>query len=270
MTEANGANGIRVPVAARSAARLDAVRIPKTAEVVASALRSQIVRGELAAGDFLPLEPELIAMFNISRPTMREAFRILESERLIVIRRGSRGGAQVLAPDIASASEQVGLVMQFRGVTVDAVYHARALMESSAISALSAPPSAEVLEALQANLDEAKSIIDSEDDQALHHVSRRFHSMLVEASGNGALAIFNDMICDIVDRGGAVYERTRSSEARLEAQRVAYKSHLKIYRLLADGDLGGADGLWRRHVSAVADNLAAANPAGSTVLDLLS
>jgi DNA-binding FadR family transcriptional regulator len=262
---------VRVTPTGRSGARTNGVRIPKTAEVVAATLRNQIVRGELAAGDSLPLEPELIAMFNISRPTMREAFRILEAEQLIVIRRGSRGGAQVLAPDIASASEQVGLVMQFRGVTVDAVYQARALMESSAISALSGTPSDEVLAGLRDNLEEARIIVECEsDDVALHQVSRRFHSLIVDASGNGALTIFNDMICDIVDRGGAVFERSRTPEARVMAQRAAYKSHLRIYGLLSEGRLDAADDLWRRHVDAVADGLASANPAGSTVLELLA
>jgi len=256
---------------ARRSATSDHVRVPKTAEVVAAALRSRIVRGELAAGDSLPLEPDLIEMFSISRPTMREAFRILESQRLIAIRRGSRGGAHVLAPDILNAAEQVGLVLQYRGVTVEAVYRARALMESSAISAMSARPSDEVLARLAANLEEARLIVEDESsDQDLHGVSREFHSMVVDASANGALTIFNDMICDIVDRGGAAYERARSPEGRVESQRLAYRSHRKLYDLLVAGDLAKADDLWRRHVAAVADGLSSANPAGSTVLDTLS
>lgn len=252
--------------------QINAVRVPKTAEVVAGALRSQIVRGELATGDALPREPELIAMFNISRPTMREAFRILESERLIEVRRGSRGGARVMSPETDNAAAQVGLVMQFRGVTVDSVYQARALMESSAIAAIKGKPEAELLERLEENLQVAREIVagDSSEDNDLHVVSREFHTLLVDASGNGALSIFNDMICDIVDRGGAQFEKSRSREDFAKAQRIALKSHTRIYELLAAGDLEAADSLWRQHVSEVAESLARANPAGSTVLDLLS
>jgi len=61
--------------------------------MIASYLRSRIVRGELAEGDSLPSEVELMHQFDVSRPTLREAFRILETESLIVIRRGSRGPA---------------------------------------------------------------------------------------------------------------------------------------------------------------------------------
>src|SRR4051794_8165047 len=67
------------------------VRVPKTAELVARRIRRQIVTGELKEGDALPPESQLMADFTISRPTLREAFRILESEALITVRRGARG-----------------------------------------------------------------------------------------------------------------------------------------------------------------------------------
>ena len=79
------------------------VRAPKTAELIASQLRGQIVRGELKAGDTLPPEITLMEQFGVSRPTLREAFRILETESLIDVRRGSRGGAQRRAGAPASA-----------------------------------------------------------------------------------------------------------------------------------------------------------------------
>jgi len=272
LTHSSGNSSLSTPTSARAGRRRNnAVRVPKTAEVVAASLRSRIVRGELATGDSLPREPELLAMFNISSPTMREAFRILESERLIEVRRGSRGGARVMSPQSGNAAAQVGLVMQFRGVTIDSVYQARALMESSAISAMRGRPDQTFLEQLQENLREAREILaDDSNHHELHVVSREFHSLIVDAAGNGALSIFNDMICDIVDRGGAQFERSRSAEEYAKAQRRAVKSHTKICDLLAEGDLEAADVLWRLHVSEVAINLARANPDGSTVLDLLS
>ena len=68
------------------------VRAPKTGELIATHLRRQIVRGELRPGETLPAESQLMEQFGVSRPTLREAFRILESEPLISVRRGSRGG----------------------------------------------------------------------------------------------------------------------------------------------------------------------------------
>jgi DNA-binding FadR family transcriptional regulator len=105
------------------------VRVPKTAQVVAHTLRGQIVRGELPEGAPLPSEAVLMERFGISRPSLREAFRILESERLIEVRRGSRGGARAARPDIEVAARYLGVIMQFDRVPLSDVFTARALIE---------------------------------------------------------------------------------------------------------------------------------------------
>ena len=60
------------------------VRIPRQ-ELIATHLRRRILRGEIAAGDTLPPEVELMAQFGVSRSTLRETFRILETESLISV-----------------------------------------------------------------------------------------------------------------------------------------------------------------------------------------
>ena len=60
----------------------------KIAGRVAAELRREIVTGKLRPGDKLHNERELQEQFDISRPTLREALRMLESESLIVVTRG--------------------------------------------------------------------------------------------------------------------------------------------------------------------------------------
>src|SRR6516165_5409517 len=105
------------------------VRAPKTSELIADLLRRQIVRGEVKPGAKLPPETQLMEQFGVSRPTIREAFRILETERLIVVRAGSRGGAQVVAPDLTVAARYFGLLLQLQGATIADVYEARKIAE---------------------------------------------------------------------------------------------------------------------------------------------
>ena len=83
------------------------IRPLKTGEMIASYLRGKIVRGELAEGDCLPSEIELMRQFDVSRPTLREAFRILETESLIELRRGARG-ARIIAPSVEVAAAMSG------------------------------------------------------------------------------------------------------------------------------------------------------------------
>src|SRR5208283_6127923 len=106
------------------------IRVPKTAELVAAELRRKIVRGELAEGDALPSEATLMAEFAVSRPTLREAFRVLESESLITIRRGAHGGARVKGPDSRMAARYAGLILEYRETTLRDVFDARSVIES--------------------------------------------------------------------------------------------------------------------------------------------
>ena len=104
-------------------------RVPKTAELVASELRNKIIRNELPDGHSLPSEAELVQEYSISRPTLREAIRILESEGLVPVARGVHGGPRVHRPDPRLAAEHFGRLLQNRGTTLSDIFTARLLIE---------------------------------------------------------------------------------------------------------------------------------------------
>lgn len=68
---------------------LDRGNVPRYRQIEAI-LRDQIWSGELAAGDQVPTEEELGKMFQVSRPTVRQALQILEQDKLIY-REAGRG-----------------------------------------------------------------------------------------------------------------------------------------------------------------------------------
>src|ERR1700754_5208878 len=90
----------------------------RTAEIVADELRRQIIDGELSDGDLLPRQEVLVEQVRVSLVSVREALRILETEGLVSVRRGNRGGAVVHAPAKASAAYMLGLVLQSDSVPV--------------------------------------------------------------------------------------------------------------------------------------------------------
>ena len=71
----------------------------------------------------------LLEQFGVSRPTLREAFRVLEAEGLISVRRGAHGGARVHPPNDDVAARYAGLILEHRGTTVADVYQASAILE---------------------------------------------------------------------------------------------------------------------------------------------
>src|SRR3546814_16080560 len=70
------------------------VRIPKAAEIIAQAIRRRIVLGDLVEGDLLPTEADLMTPFDVSRPTLREALRLLEDDGLVRVLPGATGGVR--------------------------------------------------------------------------------------------------------------------------------------------------------------------------------
>src|SRR2546429_5166163 len=73
-------------------------RAPKLSHALVEPFRARIASGELKPGDTLPPESELLQQLRVSRPTLRQALRVLESESLIQLGKGARTGATVLQP----------------------------------------------------------------------------------------------------------------------------------------------------------------------------
>ena len=243
------------------------IRLPKMAELVALELRRRIVRGELAEGDALPAEPELMAEFEVSRPTLREAFRVLESEQLISIRRGARGGARVHVPDGSVVARYAGLILEHRSATLQDVYAARTVIEAPCAGLLAGRRTAGDLDRLRAELAEAEALIG--DPSAFIRAHLRFHALVVELSGNQTLIVLNGMVRDIIDRANWSHvDLDAGTEENVRANLSGLRAHVRLVELVAAGDRDGAVRVWRTHLEKAHEYLLGSKPM-ATVLDLL-
>lgn len=242
------------------------VRVPKTAELVAANLRRQIITGEVQEGDALPPESELTERFGVSRPTLREALRILESEALISIRRGAKGGARVRRPDVAVAARYAGTLLQASGTTVEDVNVARAVIEPAAVRMMAERPTKRAIAQLQAVIDDEEAALD--DPAAFADLAVRFHETIVELSGNNTLAVLIGMLREILSAHLAPTQGRRQPGDLARDDRKAWRAHQKLLALIAAGDVDGASDYWARHIAAV-DQLVGTVRGRKTVLDLL-
>jgi DNA-binding FadR family transcriptional regulator len=96
---------------------------------VAAEIRSRIAEGSLREGDRLPPLPELSEEFGISRPTLRETLRILETELLVDLRSGDRAGAAIQMPTTQVAAQLAGIVMEARQATLGDFHRTLAVLE---------------------------------------------------------------------------------------------------------------------------------------------
>ena len=86
------------------ASQFTAIRRVRSFDEVVAQIQGAILSGRYRAGDRLPTERELCALFDVSRPTLREALRALEVLGSLEIRPGRRGGIFVASPNGGPAS----------------------------------------------------------------------------------------------------------------------------------------------------------------------
>ena len=85
---------------------------------VVEQIQAAILGGGIAPGDKLPPERELVDVFGTSRPTVREALRVLEQKGLIEIRLGVRGGAYVRTPNSELMAENLAMLIRTESVSL--------------------------------------------------------------------------------------------------------------------------------------------------------
>jgi GntR family transcriptional regulator, transcriptional repressor for pyruvate dehydrogenase complex len=242
---------------------VNSLREPKMAERVATVLRRMMIRGEVVEGTMLPPESELIEHFGVSRPTLREAFRVLESESLIKVKRGVHGGARVNRPRRQTLARYAGLILEYDSVTLRDVYDARAALETPMVVQLAKDrnPAAinqlEEIVAREAELD-GHEAVDARTD---------FHAAIARLSGNTTLQMVSEMLHHIIETANRSLQPSSGPRAE-QAARHASKTHRMVLDMIKAGESDQAAELWDRHLKKAEEYVLSGSEL-STVVDLL-
>ena len=242
------------------------VRIPKAAVVVAGLLRRSIVRSEFAVGQALPNETELMALYDVSRPVVREALRILESESLIAVKRGVGGGARVRRPDIGVAARHTALLLQLEGTTLADLFEARALLEPAAVRRLATHRLPGAIERLKQRHQEE---LRSADDLTAYPVAATlFHEEIIELAGNKTMAVLGRLLLEIVETHNRTMFTVLQSEGAQVARDAAECWHAPLIEMIEAGEVDAAVAHWERHLEQAAE-LTLQRLGHATIVDLL-
>src|SRR5262245_5539115 len=252
--------------AKKVAGRAERAPVREKPQQIADELRRLIMSGALSNGELLGREPELVERFGVSRPSLREALRILEAKGLISVVRGRGGGIVVHEPDERIAAHTAALVLQARNVSVADVHEARTLLEVAAVRVVASLRSRRsAVSALQERIAEQIRVI--MDPDAFGPANAQFHEQLVTLAGNRTLSIVAEMLHEIVARAVTAVGKTGAESSSLATRRRSIRSQQRLVSLIEAGNPSDAEAHWRTHMAIVGRLLLGQRAA--TVIDLI-
>lgn len=187
-------------------------------------LREAIMSGYLRPGQKL-IERELCDAMGISRPSLREALRTLEAERLVEI--VPRKGPVVTAITEQEAAE---------------LYELRVLLESHAARQFAIKASDAEIGALRAAVQELRNAAESTNKEDLLRAKAKFYQVLLAGCGNSVMA---DVLGTLLSRVNRLRSASLSQPGRLPE---SIKELDQLVACVAARDVDGAENIARTHV----------------------
>ena len=217
---------------------------PLLSEEVKDAIKVSIADATFKAGEKLPSERELVDQFQVSRVTIREALRNLQSAGLIEIRRGVYAGAYVSKPNSDPITENFRNLIHMGCIGFSHLIDARLYIEPRASVIAAKYRNEEDIDRLQRLLDRAESqMANSRKKARLINVS--FHCEVAKITKNPIIIFITESITQ--SYSATIIELTQT---RLKRQ-VIHKfiqGHREILDAIIRRDSAEAHEMTRRHL----------------------
>jgi GntR family transcriptional repressor for pyruvate dehydrogenase complex len=226
-------------------------------EEVADAIRAWMFGRGLQPGDRLGREEDLAQRFGVSRPTLREALRLLSSAHLIRATKGPGGGIFVAAtPEQGigrSVTDSVASMLSADSIDLDELIETRMLLEVPLAGLAAQRASEDDVAALRAVLEAAG---DSAQGDAFRGFDTRLHGLIAEIADNRLARAFTQWIGQVLQPPLHVLIEPAVVDA------VVVEQHRDIVRAIERGDPPAAERAMREHLVYLHDLVGAVRRAG--------
>ena len=197
-------------------------------EQIANHIKQKIIDGELKPGQKLPSEKELCEIFDVSRPTVRDALKSLSAINIIESRPGSNGGHFISEISYDAIANQYGDFISFslglHGITLDEIVEMRQLVELKS-AYLSAKRRTEddlrKFEKIIAEMNESSG-------NGFYHLDFEFHKQLAYSTKNKLIIITTEAIIIALR---PLYQETNISK---ELARTLTKELTEVYEAVKE------------------------------------
>lgn len=215
----------------------------KLSDEVMERLRRMIACGELAPGDAMPSERDLMARFGVGRPAVREALQSLRQMGLITIVHGERSRVNALSAGsvLKQADEVARLFLAASAENLEHLKQARRMFEVGMIE-LGAPGATDAdASELRAILDRQRAALNA-DLGAFVRADMAFHGRIARLSGNPLFGAVSDAMLGWLFRHHAELLHWSGRET------VTLAEHAAILDRIVARDAEGAAAAMRAHL----------------------
>jgi GntR family transcriptional repressor for pyruvate dehydrogenase complex len=224
---------------------------PGASEQIAWQIRRYLEEQHLEPGDRLGTEQELADEFGVSRPTLREALRLLSASQLIRVGRGRAGGIFVARTPREgmshNLSESIALMLAADTISMDELLDARLSLEVPLAGRAAANATDDVVTRLQAAVDAAVDHAPGSDP--FNAADTEFHQILAEAAGNVLLRGLTGWILEVLQPSLIIHISASVDHGAILDQ------HNAILRAVRRRQRGAAEKAMKAHIEYLIDVL---------------
>jgi GntR family transcriptional repressor for pyruvate dehydrogenase complex len=220
---------------------LKAVKKKRVYEEIVRQIRNLIQKGKFKQGDQLPTERELVDTFKVSRTSVREAIRYLESMKLVESRQGN--GTYVIASSEEALVQPLALTLFLEKDNLMDIFSIRKILEPQVaqLAAEKATPS-EINELEEILQEQAKALASS---ISITKTDSEFHNLLTQTAKNRVL---ERLLLAILDLLAQTREKYLQVEERAQK---SLKGHQEILSAIKARNPLAARQAMRRHLEEV-------------------
>ena len=220
---------------------LEPVKRSRIYEHIVDQIHALIREGRWAPGDQIPPERELAERFRVSRTSVREALRALESVGLIEIRPGE--GTFVREISVDALVEPLALVLLSQRAMIEELFEARRLLEPAIAGLAARRASKDEIQEMERTLEaQAREIKRGHTGLAQ---DAAFHHAIGTAAHNRAITRIVHAVMDLLAQSR---EESLSTPGRPTR---SHEDHRRILAAIRAGDAAAAERAMRDHVVAV-------------------
>lgn len=241
-----------MPVEETAAAPFHPVLTKRACEEIYEQIRELIVKGELRPGDRLPSERNMIEMFERSRPTIREALRMLERSGYIRTIAGSNG-AIVMEPNSKNVEQTMEDAIQVGHIALQEMNEYRHVSEVATAEWAAERRTESDVQALRAML--ARMEANAGDYESFIALDPQFHGLLAQAAKNQMSVVMNRTFSKIKQEFVRQKMSDMTAAARKKMCRKVLEMHGEICDAVVDGDAPRARDAMARHLAAYEEDL---------------